>query len=262
TIEMQFLADVSLTCPTCRGRRFKDEVLEVQVEGKSVADVLTMSVDEALSFFAREAAVVRALGPLAKLGLGYLALGQPLSTLSGGEAQRIRLARALGEPWARGHMVIVDEPSAGLHPSEVARLNQALEGLARAGTSVVVVDHDLDVIAAADWVIDLGPGAGAQGGQVVAQGTPEDVARTETRTGVALRGWLAGRREEEEGEGRGRGRGRGKKGERRDGNGNGSGSGSGPTAIEVVHAREHNLREVSASIPHGKIVVVTGPSGS
>src|SRR5262249_52139087 len=113
TIEMQFLADVSLTCPTCRGRRFKDEVLEVKLDGRSAADVLAMSVDEALAFFARETAIVRALGPLSKLGLGYLALGQPLSTLSGGEAQRIKLAQALGEPSKKGQLIILDEPSAG-----------------------------------------------------------------------------------------------------------------------------------------------------
>ncbi len=191
TIEMQFLADVSLTCPTCRGRRFKDEVLEVKLDGKSVSDVLALSVDEALSFLASEGSIVRALAPLSKLGLGYLALGQPLSTLSGGEAQRIKLAQALGEPWKSGQLFVLDEPSAGLHPSEVARLNEALAGLARAGASVVVVDHDLDVIGAADWVIDLGPGAGADGGRVVAEGTPAAVAKTATRTGTALAAWFA-----------------------------------------------------------------------
>jgi excinuclease ABC subunit A len=245
TIEMQFLADVALTCPTCRGRRFKDEVLEVKVDGRSVADVLALSIDEALAFFAREPAIVRALGPLSRLGLGYLALGQPLSTLSGGEAQRIKLAQALGEQTGKGALVILDEPSAGLHPTEVARLNEALASLARAGASVVVVDHDLDVIGAADWVIDLGPGAGAEGGRVVAEGTPEAVARSDTRTGRALAGWFAG---EESGTGTG--------------TGTGAGGGEVPLAIEVVHAREHNLAEVSTSIPHGKIVVVTGPSGS
>ena len=245
TIEMQFLADVSLLCATCRGRRFNEEVLAVKVDGRSVSDVLAMSVDEALAVFAREPAIVRALGPLSKLGLGYLALGQPLSTLSGGEAQRIKLAQALGEPSKRGQLVILDEPSAGLHPSEVARLNTALADLARAGASVVVVDHDLDVIGAADWVIDLGPGAGADGGRVVAEGTPAMVAKTATRTGQALARWLRGS-------------------ERRAGKAASTGpsASKAPTAIEVVHAREHNLHEVSASIPHGKIVVVTGPSGS
>jgi excinuclease ABC subunit A len=244
TIEMQFLADVSLTCPTCRGRRFKDEVLEVKLDGKSVADVLAMSVDEALEFFTREASIVRALAPLQKLGLGYLALGQPLSTLSGGEAQRIKLAQALGDPAKKGQLVILDEPSAGLHRSEVARLNQALADLARAGASVVVVDHDLDVIAAASWVVDLGPGAGAHGGRVVAEGTPAEIAKKDTRTGRALAAHLAG-----------------KSASKKDRAPSGAAK-EAPRAIEVVHAREHNLREVSVSIPHGQIVVVTGPSGS
>jgi excinuclease ABC subunit A len=246
TVEMQFLADVSLTCPTCRGRRFKDEVLEVKLEGRSVADVLAMSVHEALTVFARQAAIVRALGPVEKLGLGYLALGQPLSTLSGGEAQRLKLAQALGEPSAKGRLLILDEPSAGLHPTEVFALNTALADLVRGGASVIVVDHDLDVIAAADWVIDLGPGAGAAGGLVVAQGTPSEVARADTRTGRALAAWLRGERRAD-----------------------GASARPGPAvkrdlprAIEVVHAREHNLREVSVSIPHERIVVVTGPSGS
>ena len=243
---MQFLADVSLTCPTCRGRRFKDEVLEIKIEGRSVSDVLAMSVDEALQFFEREAAIVRALGPLQKLGLGYLALGQPLSTLSGGEAQRIKLAQALGEP-SSGQLVILDEPSAGLHPREVLRLNEALDDLARAGASVVVVDHDVDVIAAADWVIDLGPGAGAHGGRIVAEGTPEEVARTDTRTGRALADWFEVKRSPAA---------------PRSAKGKPAALKGAPRAIEVVQAREHNLHEVSTSIPHGKIVVVTGPSGS
>ena len=248
TIEMQFLADVSLICPTCRGRRFKQEVLDVQRDGKSVADVLAMTVDEALSFFAREGAIVRALGPLQKLGLGYLALGQPLSTLSGGEAQRLKLAQALGEP-SRGQLLILDEPSAGLSPGEVQKLNEALADLVRAGASVIVVDHDLDVIGGADWVIDLGPGAGAHGGRIVAEGTPEEVARTDTLTGVALASWFELERSPP-----------------RSTNHKSTQSkpafGEAPRAIEVVHAREHNLAEISTSIPHGKIVVVTGPSGS
>ncbi|HRI71530.1 MAG TPA: excinuclease ABC subunit UvrA, partial [Polyangium sp.] len=156
TIEMQFLADVSLTCPVCQGKRFQNEVLDVKLDGRSVADVLALSIDEALEIFAREAAVVRALGPLAKLGLGYLALGQPLSTLSGGEAQRLKLARALAES-SVGTLFLLDEPSAGLHAEEVLLVNEAMRDLVRGGGSVIVVDHDLDVIAAADWIVDLGP---------------------------------------------------------------------------------------------------------
>ena len=253
TIEMQFLADVALTCPTCRGKRFRDEILEIKIDGKSAHDVLSMSIDEALAFFDREPSVVRALGPLTELGLGYLALGQPLSTLSGGEAQRLKLARALGEP-CRGALFILDEPSAGLHPSEVARLNQALANLTRAGASVVVVDHDLDVVGAADGVIDLGPGAGSEGGVVVAEGTPAAVAKTATRTGTALAEHFA--RESKAP------RASGKKARAGLNGAAAGGRAEGPGFIGVVHAREHNLKEVSTAIPHGKIVVVTGPSGS
>jgi excinuclease ABC subunit A len=257
TIEMQFLADVALTCPTCRGKRFRDEILEIKLDGKSAHDVLSMSIDEALAFFDREPSIVRALSPLKELGLGYLALGQPLSTMSGGEAQRLKLARALGEP-CRGALFILDEPSAGLHPSEVARLNQALANLTRAGASVVVVDHDLDVVGAADWVIDLGPGAGSDGGVVVAEGPPDAVAKTATRTGEALAAHFAKA-------GANVAKTPGKQGKKAKVGPDGSTPApryEGPGFIGVVHAREHNLKEVSTAIPHGKIVVVTGPSGS
>lgn len=252
TIEMQFLADVSLTCPVCQGRRFRNEVLEVELDGRSVADVLALSIDEALEVFAREAAVVRALGPLARLGLGYLALGQPLSTLSGGEAQRLKLARALAES-SVGTLFLLDEPSAGLHAEEVLLVNEAMRDLVRGGGSVVVVDHDLDVIAAVDWIVDLGPGGGAGGGRVVAEGTPEQIAGTDTRTGQALAAHLerstpSSRR-------------RRSKTNHKTHRTNGTVQ-SAPAAIEIVNAREHNLVEVSTTIPHGKIVVVTGPSGS
>jgi excinuclease ABC subunit A len=270
TIEMQFLADVSLTCPSCRGRRFRDEVLDVKLNGKSAYDILCLSIDEALEFFALCPAIVRALGPPKTLGLGYLTLGQPLSTLSGGEAQRLKLSRALGER-CRGALLILDEPSAGLHPTEVARLNGALSTIVQAGASVIVVDHDLDVIGAADWVIDLGPGAGTDGGCVVAQGTPEDVGETATRTGEALARWLAFRPRDHGRSPRKSGTPevnpsaptlaiRPKKG--RKGPVEPRSREEAPRAIEVLHAREHNLREVSVAIPHGKVVVVTGPSGS
>ena len=249
TIEMQFLADVALTCPSCRGRRFKDLVLDVKLDGRSIADVLALSVDEALAAFEREAAIVRALGPLTRLGLGYLALGQPLSTLSGGEAQRLKLARALAEA-TPGALFLLDEPSAGLHPEEVRRLNGALGDLVRAGASVVVVDHDLDVIRAADWVVDLGPGAGAAGGEVVAEGTPAEVLASGAGIGNPARASLelaALRAAEPAAPAPPRAA---------------APRADAPHAIVVTNAREHNLAEVSTSIPHGKLVVVTGPSGS
>ena len=283
TIEMQFLADVALTCPSCRGRRFKDELLEVKVEGRSVADVLAMTVDEALTLFAADKAIVRSLGPAKKLGLGYLALGQPLSTLSGGEAQRLKLARALAEPQP-GALVILDEPSAGLHADEVDCVNDALDALVKMGASVLVVDHDLDIIGAADWVIDLGPGAGSDGGRVVAEGRPEDVAKTDTRTGKALAEWFtrAGAHKSHPEEHRAAsadatGAASPKK-RRASKTTNGAAAHAAntsaanasttnaaaafPAAIEVMNAREHNLASLSIDVPHNKLVVVTGPSGS
>jgi excinuclease ABC subunit A len=244
TVEMQFLADVQLLCAVCQGKRFKPEVLAVRHGGKTIADVLAMSVGEALEVFdppaARDYVLRRALDPIVKVGLGYLSLGQPLSTLSGGEAQRLKLARALGEQ-AKGTLFVVDEPSAGLHAQDAAYVVNALHALADEGASVVVVEHDLDVIRACDWVIDLGPGGGPHGGKLVAAGTPEDVAKTETRTGAALRDEAApsGERKAPRGE-------RARE----------------PLAIVVSHAREHNLKELSCSIPHGQVCVVTGPSGS
>ncbi|AKT41906.1 excinuclease ABC subunit UvrA [Chondromyces crocatus] len=283
TIEMQFLADVSVTCPSCKGRRFQDIVLEVKLDGRSVADVLALTIDEALEVFSSEGAIQRTLRPLQQLGLGYLGLGQPLSTLSGGEAQRLKVARALADACV-GALFLLDEPSAGLHPSEVARLNAALSALVTAGASVIVVDHDLDVIGAADWILDIGPGAGIEGGTLVAEGTPEDVARTDTRTGKALAAWFAqgvraeGAADREAGvasASRPRRRADAKKqapdgavasadapgAERREGLRRPAHAEL-PHAIEVTGAREHNLHEVSVSIPHGKLVVVTGPSGS
>ncbi|HEX8440811.1 MAG TPA: excinuclease ABC subunit A, partial [Archangium sp.] len=241
TVEMQFLADVSLLCPVCRGRRFKEEVLAVRHRSLSVADMLELTVDEVLERFADDKALVRALGPVARLGLGYLPLGQPLSTLSGGEAQRLKLARALASE-AQGSLFLIDEPSAGLHDADVRQVLAALHALVERGASVLVVDHDLVVMRGADWIIDLGPGGGRNGGRLVAEGTPAQlVARGEGLTAKALRGEL----------------GEGVVPVRR-------GKGAAPVshAIEVEHAREHNLQEVSCQIPLGKMTVVTGPSGS
>ncbi|HEX7667977.1 MAG TPA: excinuclease ABC subunit A, partial [Polyangiaceae bacterium] len=240
TVEMQFLADVRLVCPVCKGRRFKEETLSVELRGKNVAEILESTVEETMQLFHDETAVLRALGPLQMLGLGYLRLGQPLSTLSGGEAQRLKLARALGENHD-GELLVLDEPSAGLHTDEVLRVLDALDVIVGAGGSVLVVDHDLDVISRADWVIDLGPDAGAKGGRVVAVGTPEDMLRQETRTGRALRERTAPLSWERPGL---------------------RSKATGRPALTVTRAREHNLHDVSVRIPHGALTVVTGPSGS
>jgi excinuclease ABC subunit A len=248
TVEMQFLADVRLVCPACQGRRFQERVLAVRRNGVSVAELLESTVDRALELFASEAAIQRALGPVAKLGLGYLRLGQPLSTLSGGEAQRLKLARALAEKH-RGALFILDEPSAGLHADEVRRVLSAVDVILDGGGSVICVDHDLDLIRNSDHVIDLGPGAGARGGHLVASGTPEEVAETETRTGLALRALLAS--------------GKGAAAARKNGSSRAKprATASAPE-LRVTRAREHNLKEVSVSIPHSALTVVTGPSGS
>jgi excinuclease ABC subunit A len=247
TVEMQFLADVALPCPVCQGRRFKDVVLGVRHRGRTIADVLELSIDEALALWADQRALFRCLAPLRQLGLGYLKLGQPLSTLSGGEAQRLKLARALQEAGS-GTLYVLDEPSAGLHADEVQLLLAALRALVRAGSSVVVVDHDLQVLAAADHLIELGPGGGSRGGRIVAEGTPAKVAAAGTATGQALRELAAAP-----------GRGREAAKERARGKRRATGT---PAALTVQHAREHNLKDVSVSVPHGKLTIVTGPSGS
>jgi excinuclease ABC subunit A len=270
TIEMQFLADVRLLCPVCKGKRFQERVLAVQLRGVSVAELLESTVDDVVTLLASEPPVLRALGPVQKLGLGYLRLGQPLSTLSGGEAQRLKLARALADNHA-GSLLILDEPSAGLHADEVQKVVEALDAIITGGGSVLVVEHDLDLVAAADWVIDLGPGAGSAGGEIVAAGTPSAVAKTETRTGVALREHAARRT----GEGGGtvstaplarrtttasKSK---KNGHATNGAAATSSSGESETRwLTVSRAREHNLKDVSLAIPHGALTVVTGPSGS
>jgi excinuclease ABC subunit A len=186
-VDMHFLEDVRMPCEACDGRRYRPEVMQVRVGGRSIVDVLGLSVDEALAFFDDDPAVAKRLRPLARVGLGYLALGQPLSTLSGGETQRLRLAQALVER-SPGGLYVLDEPTTGLHPADVRLLLDCLDQVIAAGSSVLVVEHNLDVIRSADFVIDLGPGAGPEGGRLVAAGPPEAIARcAESATGAALR---------------------------------------------------------------------------
>jgi len=186
-VDMQFLDDVRMPCEACGGRRFRPEALEVRVHGLSIADVLERSVEEALEIFADDPGIEPRLRPLARAGLGYLALGQPLGSLSSGEAQRLRLARLLAEG-SEGTLTVLDEPTTGLHPLDVANLLDGLDELVRAGGSALVVEHNLDLIEAADHVIDLGPEGGPGGGELVAEGPPEAIARCQrSRTGAALR---------------------------------------------------------------------------
>jgi excinuclease ABC subunit A len=187
-IDMQFLDDVHAPCDACGGLRYRREVLGVRLDGRSIVEVLGLTIEEALTVFAGESRIESCLEPFRRVGLGYLTLGQPLSTLSGGEHQRVRLALALARP-GRGILYVLDEPTTGLHAADVRVLLACLDELIAAGGSVLVVEHDLDVIQRADWVIDLGPGGGPDGGMIVAQGPPSVVAgNPDSATGRALVG--------------------------------------------------------------------------
>jgi len=187
-IEMNFLPDVYLPCDVCHGKRYNREALEIRYKGKHIADVLEMPVEEAMRFFAKVPAVYKKLKALSDVGLGYIHLGQPATTLSGGEAQRVKLARELARPATGRTMYILDEPTTGLHFADIERLLQVLQRLVEAGNSVIVIEHNLEVVKSADWIIDLGPGAGDAGGQVIAEGTPEDVAENaQSLTGSFLK---------------------------------------------------------------------------
>ena len=193
TVEMQFLADVELVCEECRGQRFKSSVLEVRYHGKNIHDVLQMTVREALAFFVNVPKVTAKLKVLNEIGLGYLRLGQSATTLSGGEAQRLKLAAHLTRTENLGILYILDEPTTGLHFDDIAKLLAAFRKLLESGASLLVIEHNLDVIKSADWLIDLGPEGGEQGGKIIATGTPEQVARNpQSHTGRFLARVLAG----------------------------------------------------------------------
>jgi excinuclease ABC subunit A len=247
-LEMQFLADVHVPCEACKGKRFSAEALEIRYRGRTISDVLAMTVSEALAFFRNHRAIARPLATLDQVGLGYVALGQPSTTLSGGEAQRIKLARELQRPPTGRTLYLLDEPTTGLHFADIRRLLEALQALVDAGNTVVVIEHNTDVIKVADHIIDLGPGGGEDGGRLVGQGTPEHVASLPTPTGHALAelpelgakpaalaaepaapyGAHAPRRHD----------------------------------ITVRGARRHNLQGIDVTIPKGSMTVITGVSGS
>ena len=188
TVDMQFLADVDLPCEDCEGKRYQAETLDIQFQGKSICDVLEMTVDEAILFFSASPQIVRRLAVLAEVGLGYIRLGQPTTQLSGGEAQRMKVALRIAEKNVEDTLFLFDEPTTGLHFDDIRKLLRAFDRLIESGSTALVIEHNLDVIKCADWVIDLGPEGGAKGGRIVAQGTPEDIAKcSESHTGRYLR---------------------------------------------------------------------------
>jgi excinuclease ABC subunit A len=266
-VEMQFLSDVYLRCPDCDGKRYRPEILEVTIERSAniynVADVLDLTVSQAVQLFATDRDVLRALQPIVDVGLEYVKLGQPVPTLSGGEAQRLKLAGFLAEaarsasssrqPMAkRGTLFMFDEPTTGLHFDDIAKLLRALRKLLDAGHSLLVIEHNLDVIRASDWLIDLGPEGGDAGGQIVAVGTPDDVRQQPaSHTGRALREYDSVMVQEKNNWGQIPiiERLEATRPERLE-------------AIQIVNAKEHNLKSLSVNIPRGKFNVVTGVSGS
>lgn len=247
-IEMQFLSDVFVKCPVCEGKRFKPEVLEIVWNDKSIADVLEMDIDRAIGFFRSRPAIVACLKPLAEVGLGYLQMGQAMNTLSGGESQRLKVVRAIQEADSRAGkcLLLLDEPTTGLHRQDVQQLLAVFQRIVEMGHSIMVIEHHLDVIRASDWVVEMGPDAGKDGGRIIAEGAPQWIASLDTPTGVALRAEQMG--------------------DFRD-----------PVLLKVAEervpvlrspnlqirgAREHNLRNLSLEIPSRSITVLTGVSGS
>ena len=191
-LEMHFLPDVYVPCEECEGKRYNPETLEMRYAGRTIAEVLALTVDEALPVFEAVPRIARRLRAMEEVGLGYVALGQAATTLSGGEAQRLKLASELARPGTGRTLYLLDEPTTGLHAADVERLVTVLERLRNAGNTVLVIEHNLDVIRRADYLIDLGPEGGDAGGQVVVTGTPEVVAACPTsHTGAALRNDVA-----------------------------------------------------------------------
>jgi excinuclease ABC subunit A len=258
-LEMDFLADVWVQCPVCEGRRFNRETLQVHFKGKSIRDVLEMDVQEALVHFENVPKIRNMLQTLHDVGLDYIKLGQASPTLSGGEAQRIKLARELCRRSTGRTLYILDEPTTGLHFEDIQKLLQVLHGFVDAGNTVIVIEHNLDVIKTADWLIDLGPEGGAEGGQIVATGTPERVAnKSESFTGQALKKVLAanGRPSKKARPAAMATAARIKKPKSL------NGSSDEAREITIQGARQHNLKNIDVSLPRDKMAVCCGPSGS
>ncbi len=252
-IEMDFLADIWVSCSACQGKRFSRETLQILFKGKSISDVLDMDVGEALIYFENVPKIAHMLKTLHDVGLDYLKLGQSSTTLSGGEAQRVKLAKELVKRATGKTLYLLDEPTTGLHFDDIKRLLTVLHGFVDSGNSVIVIEHNMDVIKTADWVIDLGPEGGAGGGRIMAEGTPEDVATAKlSHTGAALADVLGITRPDSQST-IARQRSTDKTHEK---------SSSRLDAITVVGAAQHNLKSINATIPRGKTNIFCGPSGS
>jgi excinuclease ABC subunit A len=264
---MQFLSDLQVTCPDCNGRRYKPSTLDIHYRGKSVADILDLTIEEALAFYGafedlkasdtkRHQQITKLLQPLHEVGLGYLKLGQPLNTLSGGESQRLKLCQLLAETSSnrqssidnrQSKLLILDEPTTGLHFSDIERLLAVFQRLVDSGHSLLVIEHNLDVIKCADWILDLGPEAGKHGGQLVAEGPPEYIATLKTETARFLKPTLSPERPATSAKA----------------SGNQKSAILNPqSSIQLRGAREHNLKNISLDIPRDQFVVVSGLSGS
>ncbi len=255
TVEMQFLADVQIPCETCNGRRFNHETLEIRYRGRTITDVLGMSITQARAFFTNHRKLKKVFQLLCDVGLGYVSLGQPSTTLSGGEAQRIKLASELARPATGQTLYILDEPTTGLHMQDVGNLLVALQRLVDQGNSVLVIEHDLDIIKSADHLIDLGPEGGTGGGHIIGTGTPEQIAASDSPTGMVLRPVLAR--------------------DQRLMAGLAAEPSSvfvtgpprpsrlaSPRRIRLQGVQTHNLRNIDVDLPEGALTVITGPSGS
>ncbi len=260
-IEMQFVSDLFVPCESCEGQRFKPEVLEIEFNNRSIADILDLDIDEALRFFSDYPKITRCLKPMIDVGLGYLKLGQPLNTLSGGESQRLKLVSYLGKikgdrtgASSASALILIDEPTTGLHRADVKRLISVLQALVDAGNSLIVIEHNIDILKVADWIIELGPEAGAKGGQITAQGTPAQIAQTKCETASYLQqalneataqttkrpALLAAEPDARYATSRI----------------------SHPASLSIRGAREHNLKNIDCDIAHNAMTVVTGVSGS
>ncbi len=277
-MEMDFLADVWVTCPVCGGKRFARETLQILYRGKTITDVLNMDVQEALTHFENQPKIANMLQTLHDVGLDYVKLGQSSTTLSGGEAQRIKLARELVKRSTGRTLYLLDEPTTGLHFDDIKKLLAVLHGFVNTGNSVVVIEHNLDVIKTADWVVDLGPEGGSGGGRVIAEGTPEKIATSkQSHTGVAIAELFERHEKAPAVESQLLALNRKKIASKNEPGvvpkdnspaastltgGNGDALKSTKGAITVVGARQHNLKNLTAQVPRGGMTVCAGPSGS